>query len=447
MARIQVAYYMDQPEGLKLLEKSIQSVRQHMNCRIIHITSVGGPKSPLADEWIEAEGKTFTDKRASGCAKVQGPCLFLGSDVICHEPVPEIFDLDCDLAIATDVKPGAPGIEYNADVIFTRSPDFWHEIKRRAKGMKWPNGDWFELEMVYNRLAKERRATILDGNLYNYVPEGPEDKKGKLIHYRGKRKSWLFPITGFQSGLNTSMDVMIRQSQENMGRGLPMFEEIPPHDIEALIVGGGPSLKDTLTNLRFRKARGGVIYALNGTHDWLIERGIIPDFHVLLDARPDNVCFVQKPHKKVVYLVAAQCHSSIYEALRGFEVVQWVACTDTPENDAKMVGNRPVMIVGGGATVALKTMNLAFLAGHRKMSIFGMDSSYRDEANHAYPQPLNDAESRMTIHAAGKDFICAPWMAKQAIEFQAQARQLMGEGVRLTVHGDGLIPHIANQWR
>lgn len=448
MARIQVAFYMDQPQGLPLLDKAIQGVRC-MDCHVIHITSQNGPRSDLADDWIEAEGETLTDRRASGCAQVQGPCLFLGADVICNEPVTEIFDLNCDLAIATDVKPGAPGIEYNADVIFSRNPDFWHEIKRRAHGMKWPDGDWHELEMVYNRVAKERRAMVLDGNVYNYIPENPEDRKGKLTHYRGNRKSWVFPVKEFKSDLNTPMDVMIEQATENLKRGLPQFAEIPGHTIEALIVGGGPSLSECLPNLRLRKQRGGVIYALNGAHDWLIERNIVPDFHVLLDARPDNVCFVQRPHKNVAYLVAAQCHSSIYEALRGFEVVQWIACTDSPENDQKLASQfpeMPIMLVGGGATVGLKTMNLAYLAGHRKISLFGMDSSYRGEANHAYPQPLNDKESRITVHAAGKDFICAPWMAKQATEFQAQARQLIQAGCRITVTGDGLIPWIAKQW-
>lgn len=330
MARIQVAYYMDQPKGLDLLEKSIESVRQHMDCRIIHITSAGGPRSPLADDWIEAQGETLTDRRASGCALVEGPCLFLGSDVICNRDVSSVFADDFDIAIATDMKPGAPGIKYNADVIFCRNPEFWKQIEIQCKGMKWPDGDWCELELMYNRVADQFHAKVLDGYEYNYVPSSPEDRKGSLTHYRGKRKMWLFPLTEFRSELNTPMDVMIEQSIANLKRGLPQFFERDAHLVEALIVGGGPSLADTLTNLRLRKSRGGVIYALNGTHDWLIKRGIVPDFHVLLDARPDNVCFVQNPHKGVVYLVSAQCHPSIYEALEGYKVVQWIACTDAP---------------------------------------------------------------------------------------------------------------------
>lgn len=447
MARIQVAFYHDRPE-MQLLDRAIESVRR-MDCKVIHITSAGGPRSPLADEWIEAEGETLTDRRTSGCARVEGPCLFLGSDVICNEDVSDVFDSDFDVAIATDMKPGAPGIKYNADVIFCRNPEYWKQVQIEAKGMQWPAGDWYELEMAYGRVAERFNLKVLDGREYNYIPENPEDRGGKLTHYRGARKSWVFPVTEFKSDLNTSMDVMIGQAVENLKLGLPQFEEIPGHTIEALIVGGGPSLADCLPNLRLRKERGGVIYALNGAHDWLIERNIIPDFHVLLDARPDNVCFVQRPHRKTVYLVAAQCHSSLYDALQGFEVVQWIACTDSPENDQKLASqfpNMPLMMIGGGATVGLKTMNLAYLAGHRKITLFGMDSSYRGEANHAYPQPLNDNESRITVHAAGRDFICAPWMAKQAAEFQAQAKQLTEAGCRIAVAGDGLIPWIAKQW-
>src|SRR5690606_7072628 len=105
-------------------------------------------------------------------------------------------------------------------------------------------------------------------------------------------------------------------------------------------------------------------------HDWLIERGLIPEFHVLLDARPENVRFVKKPHKKVTYLISAQCHPSIFEALEGHSVIMWASCLETEEQE-KVVGekfpHKPIAMVAGGATVGLKTMNLAYLWGFRKM--------------------------------------------------------------------------------
>lgn len=248
--------------------------------------------------------------------------------------------------------------------------------------------------------------------------------------------------------LNTPIETIISQAEQNMARDLPVFVEMPEHEGVALIVGGAPSLQNELKNLRTHKVRGGVIFALNGTHDWLIERGIIPDFHVLLDARQENVQFVRKPHKDVTYLVAAQCHPDIFEALQGHNVTIWTACFDTPEQEkalCDMFHVKPICFIGGGATVGLKTLNLAYLWGFRNIRLYGMDSSYQGAENHAYRQALNDKESRMDIHAAGRDFICAPWMAKQATEFQRQYRQLVGLGCKVKVLGDGLIPWIYQQ--
>lgn len=285
-------------------------------------------------------------------------------------------------------------------------------------------------------------------------------ENAKVVCFHGEPKphdypsQWVGPIwhgktliTGYQSRLNTTMETMISQAEQNMLIDLPLFVEIPEHEGVALIVGGAPSLQDELKNLRTHKIKGGVIFALNGTHDWLIERGIIPDFHVLLDARQENVQFVRKPHKDVTYLVAAQCHPDIFKALQGYNVTIWTACFETPEQEKEFCAkfNKPICMVGGGATVGLKTLNLAYLWGFRNIRLYGMDSSYQGAENHAYRQELNDKESRMDIHAAGRDFVCAPWMAKQATEFQRQYRQLIGLGCKVKVLGDGLIPWIYQQ--
>lgn len=247
--------------------------------------------------------------------------------------------------------------------------------------------------------------------------------------------------------LNTPPEVIRQQVEANLARDLPLFVGQPAHRGCALIVGGGPSLTDMLPGLRFHHRRKGIIFALNGAHDWLMERGIVPDFHVLLDARQENVRFVQKPHKAVTYLIASQCHPEVFEALKGQNVIQWNACLPNPDYDreiAEAFKHKPVMMVGGGSTVGLKTINLTYLWGFRKIHLYGFDSSYRDGKNHAYRQDINDAESLVEVTESGKTFTCAPWMARQAGEFQGQLVQLQGLGVSIHVHGDGLIPWISN---
>jgi len=449
---MKVAIYLDLKGQETLAEKCIASVREHMpQAEIWHVTTLDGPTTLSADKTIRKDVKgPFAYRRAMLNAEMTGDVLFIDDDVIIRADVSDVFDDDFEVCVTTDMQPGAPEIKYNAGVIFCRVPAYWQAIAHECKNMDFGkvDGDWYPIEMAHNRIAESGfKLKVLPGDEYNHIPANADDIGGKIAHYRGNRKVWLFPIKGFESQLNTKMATLIAQAETNMARDLPLFIELQEHEGMAIIVGGAPSLKDELKNLRMHKKRGGVVFAMNGTHDWLVERGIIPDFHVLLDARPDNVQFVQNPRKDVTYLVAAQCHPDIFEALQGYNVTIWSACFETEEQEKTFCDkfNKPICMVGGGATVGLKTMNLAYLWGFRKIRLYGMDSSYSGAENHAYRQELNDKESRMDIHAAGKDFICAPWMAKQAQEFQRQYRQLVELGCCIKVIGDGLIPWIYQQ--
>lgn len=238
--------------------------------------------------------------------------------------------------------------------------------------------------------------------------------------------------------LNTSPAVMVAQAAENLKRDLPLFLEQPAHHGRVAIVGGAPSLKDTLPELQRERARGAVIVALNNTHDWLIDRGIVPSLHVMLDARRENADFLRRPRKAVTYLIAAQCHPDVFDALKGHEVITWVADVPGMRELADACG-KPVTLIGGGSTVGLKAMMLFYLWGFRAHALFGMDSCYRDDAHHAYPQALNDRERRIECEVHGQRFSCAPWMLAQADDFRHDARNLMAHGVSIKAYGRGLL--------
>lgn len=241
--------------------------------------------------------------------------------------------------------------------------------------------------------------------------------------------------------LNTPAEVMVEQARKNLARDLPVFIEQPAHDGKVCIVGGAPSLADTLPALRFHMEHGAVLLALNNTHDWLIERGIVPDMHVMLDARDKNAEFVRNPRKGLLYLMAAQCHPDVFEALKGMDTMIWVADVPGMRELAETV-EKPLGLVGGGSTVGLKAMALAYLWGFRQMHLFGLDSCYREGKHHAYPQSLNDNETRLDTVFHGRKFVCSPWMVAQAEDFDHDARQLIAQGVSLKAHGQGLLQTI-----
>ena len=87
-------------------------------------------------------------------------------------------------------------------------------------------------------------------------------------------------------------------------------------------------------------------------------------------------------------------------------------------------------------------MALAYVMGYRNLHLFGYDSSYSDN-HHAYEQKENDGDVAVDVQVNDRKFKAAPWMIKQAQQFQELARQLADDNTVITVAGDGLLPYIA----
>ena len=211
---------------------------------------------------------------------------------------------------------------------------------------------------------------------------------------------------------------------------VPFVERVEAHDGHAVIVAGGPSLASDLEAVRARHEHGQTIFAVNNTATYLTERGIEPDFCVLLDARQFNARFVGP---ECTYLLATQCHPDVYaKATRALQYHAAMAGLDLP-------GAR----IAGGSTAGLKACVLAYLMGYRTLHLYGFDSSYSDGQNHAYAQPENSREATITVKWGNRSFVTASWMAVQADEFPGLMKQLVDGGATVTVAGSGLIPHIA----
>ncbi len=322
---------------------------------------------------------------------------------------------------------------------FWKNPEHFIET---GKQMSPPD---FGDQVLMNRLPTPPMRywqDVLPGQLVSWkadcargVPEN-----ARIVKFHGRPRphdvGWLAQ-TRFEERVNTTEAVRLSHVNANLGRGLPTFQGQSPHDRVMAMVGGGPSLNDTAELLRNYADRTDVdVFALNNAHDWLIQRGITPRFCVMLDARQENAEFVRNPSKDVTYLIAAMCHPDVFDALEGYRVITWVPLMNCTKE-------MPRLTVGGGGTVGMKAMYLAYIAGYQKFSLFGMDSSYREGSHHAYEQELNDNEDITTVWAGDRAFVAANWMVKQATEFQAQTKKLLSLGCSVDVYGDGLIPHVA----
>lgn len=228
-------------------------------------------------------------------------------------------------------------------------------------------------------------------------------------------------------------------------RDMPWLQMKAPHEGNAVIVGGGPSLKDTIEEVRWRAYEGQHIFALNNVYQYLIENCIRPDAQVVLDARAENAKFVPEVSTAIHY-IASQCHPDVFDkaCFMPFKVL-WHCATSVLKSAIKNPWNKPECFISGGSTVGLSAMCIAYALGYRKIHLYGFDSSFSQDQHHAYSQSSNDADTVLDVFCQGRPFKCAPWMVAQAEQFQELAKKLTDDDCIITVAGDGLLPWIAKK--
>ena len=250
------------------------------------------------------------------------------------------------------------------------------------------------------------------------------------------------PVMG---GCNVTRENVLNNMRENVKLDLPWFSGFGEQKGSCVIVCGGPSMKDHVQQIKDHKRRGSRIVSVNNALDFLVGHNIMPDIHVMMDARPDNITFLANAPKGVRYFMASQCDPSLFERLEDHNVVVWHNGAGDLDEQWEIVNrdDKPAILVPGGGTVGLRALWLAHFSGYRSLHVYGMDSSYADNGHHAYAQPLNDGEQTQTVLMNGKPYTCARWMMRQAEEFKGQWFELLDLGTRIYVHGKGLIPDMA----
>lgn len=233
--------------------------------------------------------------------------------------------------------------------------------------------------------------------------------------------------------VNATSEMIAANIEASLRRGLPMLK---PNTCNGAIsiAGAGPSLAETYKDLV------GAVLACNSAHDYLIGNGVKPKYAMLWDANP-IMADMFTPCDGVTYLIATRCHPSVFEKLKGNEVVMWHALGDDELMPLLYKYKREEMMVAGGSSSVLRATHVAGAFGYKDQHLFGVDSCYRDKETHVAGSPI--LHERLNMQCCGKAFQVAPWMAKQAEEFKAIAPILKENGVKLTVHGTGLIPYLA----
>lgn len=216
------------------------------------------------------------------------------------------------------------------------------------------------------------------------------------------------------------------------------------------LVGGGPSLNDTLPELVELLRDGARLVTVNGAYHWALEHHLTPSTQVMIDGRELNRRFLDPVMPRCNYLIASTCAPAVWDALADRPRV-WIFHPVSREDPAAAVLDRYYLkrweSVPGGTTVTSRAIYALRLLGYVRFDLFGIDCAWQGDAHHAYPQAENDTDQAWRVQVAPtghpemrRDFKCAGWHLK-AYEDWLQMIRCNGDQWLIQVHGDGLLAH------
>lgn len=237
---------------------------------------------------------------------------------------------------------------------------------------------------------------------------------------------------------NTSDEVIysnIRENSKNHGNWISC---VNAHDGIAVLCGSGPSLADTIGDIKWLQASGAKVFAMNGAAQFLFDNGVTPDYQVMIDAREATADLIG-PAKH--HLFASQVHPRCFEIKPSAQL--WHLQVGNIENEFPEY-EAAYALIGGAASVGNTATCLAYAMGYRNLQIYGYDSSHRDAKGHAFHQAMNEGDPCAHVTFNGKDYVASLTMKLQAEKFQETSRALQESGCHIEVHGSGLLPDMWN---
>ena len=180
----------------------------------------------------------------------------------------------------------------------------------------------------------------------------------------------------------------------------------------------------------------------SGAHKFLVDRGIIPTFHLDLDPRSHKISMLGTPQKETEYLIASTIHPNYLDALQGFNVKLWHIFAN--EAEAARVLPRGEWMISGGSSVGSRCMTMARFLGFTEQHIFGMDGSMTETETHTTEHP-NKTKKKFETEYNGKKYFTTPSMLHVAKETFHELDQLAD--VTAIFYGEGLIQGMAKNYK
>ena len=230
----------------------------------------------------------------------------------------------------------------------------------------------------------------------------------------------------------TTHEAELRHIEQSLTHGFQRLTPMPLRDDTLSVVGFGPTLMETWQQITHP------CITMSGSHDFLIEHGVIPDYHAQMDGREHQAKFLEHPQRETTYLMSTICHPAVWGRLAGHavylwhnvhgqHVVDWVGRYDA--------GN---LVVAAGTHIGITTIHLGGLLGFRKFRLFGIDGHrLQDGKRHAGVHYDPNVQRLITRFADGRDWLTSPQMSNGCDEVIWMLRD--NPALEIDIVGDSLL--------
>jgi uncharacterized Rossmann fold enzyme len=203
------------------------------------------------------------------------------------------------------------------------------------------------------------------------------------------------------------------------------------------VVGYGPSLAETWEQVKDYDT----IITCSGAHKFLLERGVVPTYHLDVDPRPHKAQLIGTPHPDVEYLMASTCHKDVFDLLEGYNVKLW-HIFDSEEEGLRILPPGEWSLTGG-AGAGLRAMVVARVLGFTDLRVFGIDGSDGPTGKHAGAHP-SQAKKRFAVDHGGVTYYTTPAFLEcaKAVFHELDAMP----DVTATFYGEGLVQAMARTY-
>lgn len=232
----------------------------------------------------------------------------------------------------------------------------------------------------------------------------------------------------------------------NCARGLPTLRWQKPQLLEdgtprsLLICAGGPSIKQNMDLLRSQIERGGKVFAINDTYDWLIDQDIVPDYFGMCEIEPWPHDFVTKARKETLFCLPSPAHTSAFERLAEFNILLWHCWLGIGEDDElqkSSLDGKTELMISGGEAMSIRAISIGNVLGYRDVQMFGVDGSFED-VSHVYYHRADLDSGVLNVWHAGRIFKTHYCYARQMYDLLRFCK-VQQHLFRLRCHGDGLV--------